>query len=509
LFVSARQAAFINRRFSIEDILMSLAVAHRVTAARMTPGLLHLCVGAGAFLFLFCLGDLLLQDADTYWHIGIGQWIVDHAAMPYTDFYSFTRSGAPWMSSAWLSQVLYATAYSYAGWAGPVALAAFATAAALVIFLNLIQSCFEPVHRVLLALLAFVVSSPHLLARPHVLALPVMVAWAGGLIRAVDQRSPPPWFLLPLLALWANLHGGFVLGLALIAPIALEALWQSADGQRIAVAKQWGLFAIAALVASCCTPYLHNTLLAAARILTLGPVLTRVSEWRPADFSTMGTFEAALLGLIGLAFYRGVVLSLPRIALLLLLTHMALSHVRCLEVFAFLVPLALARPFRGQAAAPITGDAIDTRASWLVSAPGALAVIAGSLALTLAYTAHHSFSFVRTQAPAAALDALRQHQAKRIFNDYQFGGFLIANGIPTFIDSRAELYGEKFMMNYLRAAEGHSHDQLAGLLDEFELDSTLLAPDKPATQVLDQMPGWTRLYADDVAVVHVRVTPAR
>jgi hypothetical protein len=223
----------------------------------------------------------------------------------------------------------------------------------------------------------------------------------------------------------------------------------------------------------------------------------------------MGTFEAALLGLIGLAFYRGVVLSLPRIALLLLLTHMALSHVRCLEVFAFLVPLALARPFRGQAAAPITGDAIDTRASWLVSAPGALAVIAGSLALTLAYTAHHSFSFVRTQAPAAALDALRQHQAKRIFNDYQFGGFLIANGIPTFIDSRAELYGEKFMMNYLRAAEGHSHDQLAGLLDEFELDSTLLAPDKPATQVLDQMPGWTRLYADDVAVVHVRVTPAR
>jgi len=484
---------------------MSLAVADRVTIARMSPGWLHLCVGAGTYLLLFFIGDRLLQDPDTYWHIRIGQWIIDHAAMPYSDCCSFTRFGSPWMSSAWLSQVLYATAYSLAGWAGPVALASLATAAALVIFLNLIESCFEPVHRVLLALLALVVSAPHLLARPHVLALPVMVAWAGGLIRALDQRTSPPWFLLPLMTVWANLHGGFVLGLALIAPTALEAVWQSVDGQRVAVAKRWSLFAIAALLASCCTPYFHNTLISAAKILTLGPVLSLISEWRPADFSSIGTFEIALLGLIGLALRRGVVVSLPRIALLLLLTHTALSHVRCLEVFAFLVPVAVAKPFRDQAAPPVAADAIDTRASWRVM----LAVIGGSLALTLVYTAHHNFAFVRTHAPAAALDALRQHQAKRIFNDYQFGGFLIANDVPTFIDSRAELYGENFTMNYLRAVEARSPDQLAGLLDEFQADSTLFAPDRPTVVLLDHMPGWSRLYADDVAVAHVRVVPAK
>ncbi|BAM87548.1 hypothetical protein S58_15400 [Bradyrhizobium oligotrophicum S58] len=486
---------------------MSLAVANRVTSVRMTPALLHLCVGAGIFLFLFIVGDRLLHDSDTYWHIKVGQWIIDHAAMPYSDIYSFTRAGSPWMSNAWLSQVIYATAYSHAGWAGAVALTALAVAAALVIFLNLIGSCFEPVHRILLALLAFVVSSPHLLARPHVLALPIMVAWAGGLIRAVDQRSPPPWVLLPLMVVWANLHGGFVLGLALIAPIALEALWQSKHDERIAVATQWGLFGVAALLASCCTPYLHNTLFAAAKILSLGPVLSLVSEWRPADFSSIGPFELALLGLIGLALSRGVVLSLPRIALLLLVTHMALSHVRCVEVFAFLVPLAIARPFRDRAAPAI--HAIDARASWLVSTPAALAVIGGALALSLAYTAHHDFVFDRAQAPAAALDALRQHQARRIFNDYQFGGFLIANDVPTFIDSRAELYGQQFMMKYLRAAEGRSRDEVAALLDEFKVDGTLLTPDQPAAQLLDQMPGWTRLYADDFAVAHVRVAPAK
>lgn len=487
---------------------MSLAIAERVVTVR-TPGLLHLCVGAGAYLLLFFIGDHLLRDSDTYWHIAVGQWIIDHAAMPYSDHYSFTRSGSPWMSNAWLSQVLYAKAYAHAGWAGPVALASLATAAALVILLNLIESCFEPVHRVLVALAALVVSSPHLLARPHVLALPFMVAWVGGLIRAVDQRSPPSWFLLPLMAIWANLHGSFVLGLALIAPVALEALWQSADGQRSAVAKQWSLFAVVALIASCCTPYLYDTPVAVARITSLGRVLTEtVSEWRPADFSTFGPFEAGLLGLIGLALHRGVVLSLPRIALLLLLTHMALSHVRCVEAFAFLVPIAMARPLSDQIAPSVPKNRIETRASSPVSVMGVLAVIATSLTLTLVYTAHHNFVFDRTHAPAAALNVLHQRQAARIFNDYQFGGFLIANGVPTFIDGRAELYGETFLMNYLRAVEGRSPNEIAGLLDEFHVDATLLAPDRPAAQLLDHMPGWTRVYADDIAIAHVRVARA-
>jgi hypothetical protein len=487
---------------------MSLSVANRVTAVRMTPGLLHLCVGAGAYLLLFFIGDLLLQDSDTYWHIKIGQWMIDHGAVPYSDFYSFTRSGSPWISNAWLSQVLYATAYAHAGWAGAVALASLATAATVVIFLNLLEPYFEAPHRVLLAMLALVLSWGHLLARPHVLALPLMVAWAGGLIRAVDQRAAPSWLLLPLIALWANLHGGFLLGLVLIAPIALEALWQSAAAQRFAVAKQWSLFAIAAVIASCCTPYLHNTVIAAARVMDLGEVLTLIAEWRPPDFSSFGAFEATLLGLIGVAFYRGVALSLPRIGLLLLLTQMALAHIRCVEAFAFLMPLAMAKPYRGLAASEAAADATDVRTSSLISGLAALAVVGGVLGSTLAYTAHHNFGFVKDQAPAAALDMLRQHQAKRIFNAYEFGGFLIANDVPTFIDGRAELYGESFVMNYFRAVQGRNLDKLAGLLDEFDIDATLLAPDKPATQLLDHLAGWTRLYADDIAVIHVRAKPA-
>ena len=63
-----------------------------------------------------------------------------------------------------------------------------------------------------------------LLARPHMLALPIAAAWSAGLLAARDRGRAPPLALAALMTLWANMHGGFIFGLMLIGPFALEAL---------------------------------------------------------------------------------------------------------------------------------------------------------------------------------------------------------------------------------------------------------------------------------------------
>jgi hypothetical protein len=485
---------------------ISISVANAVDAQRPVRGLLPLCVGAGAYFFCLFTGDRLLQDSDTFWQIKVGQWIIDHRAVPYSDLYSFTKFGAPWTSTSPLSQILYAAVHAQWGWAGPVVLGSLAIAATVAIFVYLLSAYFEAAHCILLAMLALLLSLHHLLARPHVLAMPVMVAWVGGMISAADRRVQPSLLLLPLMALWANLHGGFVLGLALIAPVALVAVWDAAPNHRVLLALRWGFFAVAALIAGCCTPYGWNALLGAARILDLGELLSIISEWRPADFSSFGFFEASLLGLVGLGFYRGLVLSPPRIILLLGLISMALTHVRSLEAFAFLLPLVLAKPVAHQiwpnnVAAPSTAEFLS---SPFIAAIAAVGIAGAAWASTLSYMSHHEFAFVNSQTPTAAVELLKQRQAKRVFNSYEFGGYLIAMDVPAFIDGRAELYGEKFVVNYFDAIEARKVDQLLHLLDEYHIDATLLLPKSPAAQVLDHIKGWQRLYADDTAVIHVR-----
>jgi hypothetical protein len=134
--------------------------------------------------------------------------------------------------------------------------------------------------------------------------LAVMVAWIGGMMTAADRNDRPSFLLLPLMAIWANLHGGFMLRLALI---ALEAVWSVEPARRVRLAPASALFALGAIAASCCTPYGWNRLLGAAKILDLGELLSPISEWWPANFSSFSPFEGALLGLIGFALYRGLV----------------------------------------------------------------------------------------------------------------------------------------------------------------------------------------------------------
>jgi hypothetical protein len=325
-------------------------------------------------------------------------------------------------------------------------------------------------------------------------------------LAAADRRSAPSYLLLPLLALWANLHGGFVLGLALIGPIGLEAIWCCERKDRVRLTVRWALFGVAAVAACCCTPYGWNALLSSAKILSLGKPLNLISEWMPANFGEWSFFEFFLLGLIGFTFYRGLTLSVPRIILVLGLLWMALSHSRNIEIFAFIAPLVLAKPFAeqlGTLQARRTSPR-ESQSRTHVMMLAALAVTVAGWASTKALVAHHPFTFLESQMPVKAVEVLQQRKAERIFSTAPFGGYLVSRDIKAFIDGRAELYGAQFVQDYFNAIEARNLGELLSLLDRYQIDATLLNATSPAGYALDQVKGWQRLYKDDTAVIHVR-----
>ena len=204
------------------------------------------------------------------------------------------------------------------------------------------------IFAVIVTLVALVLSMQHFLARPHVLAMPVMLAWAHGLLSASERGSAPSFWLLPLIALWANLHGGFVLrpcaGRRVRDRRAVECRSVAAQDTGAAL----GRFRHRALAACCVTPYGWESILASRKILDLGELLHLINEWAPADFSKLGPFEMTILALIAGALYGGVKLSPPRIALVLGLLHMALAHGRNIEIFALLLPIVVLTPVASQ-----------------------------------------------------------------------------------------------------------------------------------------------------------------
>lgn len=459
------------------------------------------CVAAGIYTLLLILGDRLLNDPDSYWHLVLGQWIASHLAFPHVDTFSSTMSGSPWIAKEWLSQVVYAGAYAIAGWTAVVVLTASAIALTFALLARLLLDRLAVTPAVTLTIAAFTIASPHLVARPHVLALPIMVAWVGSLVRALDQGRRPSLALLPLMTLWANLHGGFTLGLALIAPIAFEAVWNAPHQQRRSLALQWLRFSILALLAACITPYGPESILVTYRILSLGPALSIIGEWQPQDFSAIKGFELCLLLGIGFACYRGLRLPPMRILMILGLLHLALAHVRNAEILGLLAPLFLAAPLSRQLEPKSASHDNALPQSSAFSAAGLTALL--GLA-TVSLVAARPLAPNENITPAAAVEVIKQARAGPILNDYNFGGYLIYAGLAPFIDGRTELYGGAFTVRHHRAVTLQDVPDFFRLIDKYRIGVTLLKPGTPAVGLLDHSTKWKRIYADTVAVVHVR-----
>jgi hypothetical protein len=456
---------------------------------------------AAIAIFLFTLAAFsphVLGDGDTWSHLATGEWIIAHGAAPRTDPFSYSMPGAPWTAHEWLSEILLTLAFRFAGWNGVVLLTgAAAASAALIVGL---RAAGELRGVPLIATVAFGVGlmTVSLLARPHILALPLAAAWSAGLLNARDQGRAPPFVLAALMTAWANMHGGFVFGLALIAPFALEALMESPIGARLLAARAWAGFSLAALAASLVNPYGLEALVFPFRLMGIEN-LSRISEWQAQDFSHVGPMELALLTLLGLTLSRPFAMPPIRAGLLTALVGMALQHSRHQVLLGIIAPMLLARPIATATGAGRVGEEWRRVAHIALPATVAAALAIGAVRL--------SSPIDRVDGSAAPISALKavppELRLMPVLNDYNFGGYLIFEHVRPFIDGRADMYGGA-MLGLCGKLNAGDRAAVEDTLKRYDVSWTIFAPDNRIVGVLDREPGWRRLYADATAIVHVR-----
>jgi hypothetical protein len=468
-----------------------------------------LIVGLAVFARALAQPMALLNDPDTYLHLAAGRWMLTHLALPVQDPFSHSLAGAVWVPHEWLAEIVLALVYDAAGWNGLALLTAACFAAGMALLTRCLLRRFEPFSALIAVSLGAALVLGHLLARPHLLALPMLVIWSGELFAAADEGSAPPAWLLPLMALWANLHGSFMFGLALALFLGVEAAFL--PGRRVPAARRWGLFGGLAAAAAWLTPNGAAGFIEPFRLTMMPALQASFGEWMSPNFQLFQPLEIWLLGMIALGFTTGVRLPPQRLLLLLALCHMALAHVRHAELLGLVGPLAVAASLGPPIAAwigsaPLSAVGLTVaRLAAPAHRPAVALVFAAAAAISLPVLLRPIERRDDSVTPGAALAAAAQMRLKGpVFNSEGFGGYLVFSGIPTFIDGRIELYGDAFLARYLEAERG-DETALVALLGRYGITWTLLAPEQGATQRLDNLQGWRRVYSDRHAVIHQRV----
>jgi len=485
-------------------------------ASRVIPtfGLLIFAVG---FIRGLVGLRLLRGDGDVGRHIRVGQDILATGRIPAVDTYSHTMRGAPFVPYEWLSEVLVGKADALSGLAGVAVLSALvfgATSWVAYRIARLVGS--GPLFAILAAGLGLVLQTTHLLPRPHLFTtlFAALFLWLLEAVRLGHARQL--LLALPVLMLvWANLHGGFLVGFVLLAVYLADA-WLPGSTARSHRGVLAGVTA-ACLLASLLTPagpglWAHTT-----GYLGVDFLVDRTIEYQSPDFHA--TYGRALLLVIlmgiGLLATGSSRVSFVETAMFAGWLAAALHSGRNIPLFAVLAVPFYAAWARRVCSDPARLGPLSTAAGRLLTVDTELertervlrpallsaAVTLGVLVFALG-PLRAGFRFDPSFFPVEALSRVPAGGLRgNVLNDMAWGGYLLLErpDIPVFMDGQTDFYGADLGREYVGAMAGLP--DWKQVLEKYGIGWTLTGTDAALVQLLRCEDGWIEVYRDDVAVI--------
>jgi hypothetical protein len=491
-------------------------------------------------IFVVLLGGLaftplavrLLGDAGIGWHIRNGQQILVTHSIPRVDSFSSTMGGKPWFAWEWLYDLIVGYLEAKLGLNGVVWFTAVAIATVFGwLFRLLIARGTNVLVALVLVLLATSASMIHFLARPHVVSWLLTLVWFwildsserecfGSQVKAMRKL----WMLPALMLVLVNVHGGFLVGFALLGIFWLGAVWnwmRSKEDriekllQKISARKRaldltlGGLFsAIASLV----NPYGWKLHAHVYSYLSNRFLMDHIDEFRSPNFhgAAEKSFLALVLITMAVLAVRGRELRMSEGLTVLFAVYAGLYAARNIPVSAILLVMVVAPLVPASGVAPnflqrMRAVELGLRGHvWPMLAIVAtfwIAANGGRFGSTLLMDAQ----FDPKRMPVAAVNYLQNHHIDGpVLSPDYWGGYLIYRlypGARVVVDDRHDLYGEEFLKSYLKMLHGERGWE--EFLRMHETSCLLLPRDAALANIVLTTREWKTVYEDDVAIVFV------
>lgn len=449
-------------------------------------------LATAAVVFFFTFHPVM--DPDTWFHLQLGEWILQNNALPTTDPFSYTAGDTPYVPSGWLTAllVIFADMIYPESSLGPIMMVTLAVtlAAGMVLWRGWREHTLP--LTALLMLAGLTLAATRFSPRPDIWSFAGLTALLWILSRSwsvpgadhtvdtlVDETArhhknktqvplalpgpaPSPrllWLLVPLIALWANLHAGVLIALPFLFTYAIwlvvrhiRSRQEEVSDQKPAPDNSWLLALLPVVVAGfawLANPYGWGLVRLAQRIAQM-PDVTWVIEWMPfywTQFALPWPTRAAYyivaglaIGLIAIRWRAFHPLEILWIAVLIILAFMQRRHV---GLMGFGVPMLLSRHLVfGQAPNRDTAGA-DWKCVALIAAALALCAVQVKGANGTG-SGWPKFGRNCAKLPCFTADFLKMHTPPQpIFNSYNLGGYLLHIVYPetkVYIDGRLDTY---------------------------------------------------------------------
>jgi hypothetical protein len=455
-------------------------------------------------------------DPDLWGHLRFGQAFIAGRHLLHRDTYSYTVAGHRWRDHEWLAEVVMAFVYEAAGVVGLKLWKFACTAAALLLVAD--TEALTGAPPTLQLVILFAAACGVLLQaqfRPQMFSLVLLGALLALLARENYRRDARLWLAVPLMALWANLHGGFFIGIgALALYCAVAAFGDLSRGAGWQRGAQLSLLTVASVAATLVNPYGLGMWETVAHALRNPYTRNVVNDWQPFWWAMLAQWHSApsgvlvYLAVIAMVAALAIALAtapraddLPLVAVAAMMALAAFFSVRNMGFAA----MAMSGPLTRHLAMLRPRDAATSAASWRPASHFAMLALACVMAFSGGL---FSRRLTPDRAyPGAALAFMNERGLHgNVLGEFGWGEYLIWHAAPKnriFIDGRYDtVYPFKVIGDYL---EFYFDQPGAGaVLDSYPHDFVLIGPDVPARHLMEHRRDWKLLYRDDNSLLYAR-----
>jgi len=463
------------------------------------PVLLAMTLGASIFVF----DSNSIADPDIWWHLRNAQVFVQTHSVVHHDFYSYTANGSRWINEAWLSELPYYFAWQRLGMRGIYLVMLVEIELILLGVFGISWLASKNVKSAFLASWVSVWLATVSFGPRTLLAGWMCLVAELYILEEFKSGKDRTWLLPPLFILWANLHGSWLIGMALFGIFCAAGLFQASWGRikatrwTIPQMRKLALVGSLSVAGLFLNPYTYHLVFYPFNFAFKQRLnVNHVDEWMSLDFhSVRGKILFGLLAVtIILALVRKRRWRLDELGFLLLGFYAAMTYSRFLFLSAIVLAPILARELDFF---PPYDPQIDKK--WL-NAIFMIAIAAGCI-WRLPSSQFLMRDTVRAY-PVKALGYLQQFRPDGpVFNDCLWGGYLIWNvrSFPVFIDSRIDIYEYNGVFaDYLDALG--IKDTLE-ILKKYHVRYVLFPKQSPVAYLLMNNTGWRTRYQDETTVL--------
>ncbi|HUO04990.1 MAG TPA: hypothetical protein VMU16_07305 [Candidatus Binataceae bacterium] len=485
-----------------------------ISLLRYCPGLIVLAIA---------IADITrFADPDLWGHVRFGQEILKSGGVVRYDPYSYSAPHHLWLNHEWLAEAIMASFYNWLGVFGLESLKLVCVAVTIVFIAAAEAETGAPVliqGGVLIA--SALMLTLEMQYRPQMFSFALLSVLLYLLARDNFRRPVRLWLAVPILALWANLHGGFIVGVgALWIYSTISGARDISSGRGTARALRLGAISIAATAATLATPYGSGTWTAVAHALSNPYTPMFVRDWYPLlttiQFNLRQNWLVVLYCagaiMLVIALSLSFVLApsrddLPMIAIATMMSAAAFIAVRNISIAVIAIAAPLANHL--SLAASRWRGAIRRSPPPIATARHPLSAISTVLAIILFW---HSGLFASSilapdPYPIGACEFIQgQHLKGNILAKFSWGEYIIWRLAPEskiFIDGRYDtVYPPGVVADYANFIFNLSGGNAP--LTNYPTDFVLVSPYSPARKLMDSRSDWQLIYSDPASRLYAR-----